>query len=43
MGPQNSSELIHHENNLLLSLMVEFLSERNLMARQTMLGLFGDI
>ena len=42
MGTEKSSELIHHENNLLLSLMVEFLGENNLMARQTVLGLFGD-
>ena len=43
MGVEKSSELIHHQESLLLSLMVEFAGERSLMARQTVFGLFGDI
>ena len=43
MGPEKSTQLIHHQENLLLSLMVEFSGERSLMARQIMFGLFGDI
>ena len=43
MGQEKSTQLIHHQENLLLSLMVEFSGERSLMARQIMFGLFGDI
>ena len=43
MGVEKSTELIHHQDSLLLSLMVEYAGERSLMARQTVFGLFGDI
>lgn len=43
MGQAKAPILIHHQDNLLLSLMVEFGTEKNTLARHSVFGLFGDI
>jgi len=43
LSAEKASQLIEHEESLLLSLIVEFAGERSLMARQTVFGLLGDI